>query len=175
MRWQVLELLAKCVFSLVVIWKRNLNLAEAFMNVSSQIDGNKTVHRGQRGSWAHAAVLRYNNGIGRVGDSLNDFYQIDIGRKSTEYFRSVCDIFQTSNGGIIPINLICRCFWCSCKKILCLYRTLWCKINKITYNSEDIIQIQCNIEDMNISMILSCCSQKTDNAVYDDLLFYSIL
>ena len=175
MRRQVIELLAKCVFSLVVIWKRNLNLAEAFMNVSSQIDGN----RGQRGSWQHmcyAAVLRYDNGIGWVGDILNDFYQIHIGRKSAEYFRSVCDIFQTSNGGIIPINLIRRCLWCSYETILCLYRTLWCKINKITYNSEDIIQIQSNIEDMNISMILSCCSQKTDTAVYDVLLlFYSIL
>ena len=72
----------------------------------SQINGNKAVHRGQRGSWQHrcyAVVLRYNNGIGWVGDFLNDFYQIDIGRKSTEYFRSVCDIFQTSNGGIIPL------------------------------------------------------------------------
>ena len=37
-----------CVFSVVVIWKRDSNFAEAFMNVRSQIDGNKAVHRGQR-------------------------------------------------------------------------------------------------------------------------------
>mgnify|MGYP001803529177 FL=1 len=81
-----------------LIQQRNSNLAEAFMNVRSQIDGNKAVHRGQRGSWQHrcyAAVLRYNNGLGWVGDFLNDVYSIDTGRKSTEYFRSVCDIFHT--------------------------------------------------------------------------------
>ena len=34
-----------------LIQQRNSNLAEAFMNVRSQIDGKKAVHRGQRGSW----------------------------------------------------------------------------------------------------------------------------
>ena len=60
------------------------------MNVRSQMDGNKAVHRGQRRSWQYRCyvALRYNNGIGWFGDFLHDLYQIDTGmRILTEYFR----------------------------------------------------------------------------------------
>jgi len=60
------------------------------MRIRANIDGDKAIHRGQKGAWAHrcnAAVLKYNHGPLWIPMAWQRVYGEDMPESTSIYFK----------------------------------------------------------------------------------------
>lgn len=76
-----------------LIKQQNSNLAEKYMRVRTNMEGAKAVHRGQKGAFAHrahAAVLKYNNGVTWLISAWSELYpEMELPMGSMKHFKWV--------------------------------------------------------------------------------------
>lgn len=76
------------------------------------MDGNKAIHRGQRGVWSHrcyASVLKYNIGPDWIVETWRDVYDREMGISTQRHFRFESVLFNLFTSLLLIICSIREC------------------------------------------------------------------